>query len=792
MSDKRLFNVSKPARYIGGELNSFLAKSGCLNFCLIFPDIYEIGSSHVGYRLLYDLVNKSESISCQRFFAPWTDALALLKEDVFCSLEERKPLKDFDVLGFSMQYEMCYTTVLAILKHSGIPLRSAERDKEPIIMAGGSCTYNPAPMSAFIDAFYIGEGDLNLRRILEGIKSLKDKNADRLQILKYINSFDFMFVPSIEPDKIVKRDIYAEFPESEGCKTPFLPIMPAVHDRVSVEIARGCTAGCRFCQAGIIYRPVRERSLDKIVSDACSQIRETGHQEVSLLSLSTGDFSQLEPLVVSLNSRLNPMHVSLSTPSLRADSVSENLFREISRVRKSGWTIAPEAGTERMRRIINKNLTEEDILKAVISAAENGYNGVKLYFMIGLPLETDEDILGIATLVSKIKNAVRRGFDISVSVSHFVPKPHTPFQCFGQVSKAELERRMYMLKDELKRRKFKFKFHDIRMSVLEAVMSRGDKRLGDVLEYAVEQGFYLDSWDDFFDFDKWVSALGAFGLSPETFACKEYNNISETPWSNIRTGVSDEFYESELKKAYEEASTPDCRRGKCSVCGVCDFKTIKPMNAPVAFPEISKTTDKNINAYQKYELIYEKKDSAVFLSALELNRIFCLALRVAGADLKYSEGFNPLPKVVMYLPLPVGMEGDNEKLLFEAFLQCPDIFMEELFRRLPRGIKIKSIKTVSTMKIGTDFISSYRLGEKALSEFKKSFERGDCHYMRRSKDGSLKRISVSDFFVAQAENIITLKATSSGGFNLIEFFKTKGLSHEEINITRISINKADS
>lgn len=789
MSDTRLLNISKPARYIGGELNSFPVKNDSLDFCLIFPDIYEIGASHVGYRLLYDLVNRSESVCCQRFFAPWPDALELMGKDIFRSLEEKKPLEDFDVLGFSLQYEMCYTTVLAILKHSGIPMRSADRDKGPVVMAGGSCAYNPAPMSSFIDAFYIGEGDVNLRRILEGIKSLKDENASRLRILEYINGFDFMYVPSVEPDKAVKRDIYYDFSESEGCKRPFVPIMPAVQDRVAVEIARGCTAGCRFCQAGIIYRPVRERPVDRIVGDACRQVMDTGHQEVSLLSLSTGDFSQLESLVVSLNGRLNPMHVSLSTPSLRADSVSENLFREISRVRKSGFTIAPEAGTERMRRVINKNLTEDDILKAVVSAAENGYNGVKLYFMIGLPLETDEDILGIAELASKIKSTVRHGFEISVSVSHFVPKPHTPFQCFGQVPKPELERRMYMLKDELKRRRFKFKFHDTRMSVMEAVMSRGDSGLGDVLEYAADNGFYLDSWDDFFDFEKWVSAFGVFGIDPEEYASRGYGGAGETPWGNIRTGVSDEFYESELKKTFQEASTPDCRRGECSMCGVCDFKAVKPVKAPetgAEIPEIGKNTD----TYEKYELVYGKKGGAVFLSALELNRIFCLVLRAAGAVLKYSKGFNPMPRVVMCLPLPVGMEGENEKLLFEAVLPDVGTFADELSRRLPEGITVRGIKTVSTIKTGSDFISSYRLGEKAFEEFKKACACGGCHYMRKSKNGSLKRISLSDFIISEEGNVITLKAGSYGGFNLLEFFKTRGMRPEDLDISRISVEKA--
>lgn len=795
LNDK-LLNVSKPVRYLGGEQNSVIKSESekLLKFCLTFPDIYEIGSSHVGYRLLYELVNASDKVYCERFFAPWVDAIEVLGADSFVSLETKRPLASFDVLGFSMHYEMCYTTVLGILRHSGIPLKSSERlETDPIIIGGGSCVFNPVPMSPFLDAFFVGEGDTGLREILDGIKDLKDKNASKGDILKYLDSFPFMYVPSVNKEKIVKRLVYKDFSTHVGVSNPIVPLMPAIQDRVALEIARGCTAGCRFCQAGVIYRPVRERSTDKIIDEACRQIDSTGHTEVSLLSLSTGDYSQLEPLILALNARLNVKQVSLSTPSLRADSVSDTLFKEISKVRKSGFTIAPEAGTERMRQVINKNLTEEDILKAVTAAAANDYNGAKLYFMIGLPFETDDDILGIARLAIKIRKAarlVKKGsFDISISVSHFVPKPHTPFQRFGQVNKKELERRMYMLKDELKRLKLKFKFHDTRMSAMEAVLSRGGEDVSKLLEYAAHNSFYLDAWDDFFDYDKWAEACEAVGFSLVDCASKSYADDEKLPWHNIDSGVSDEFYKSELEKALNAIQTEDCRDGSCHDCGVCDFKTLQPENAsPHQEDRVEKFEEKD---YEKYELTYERYDEGKFLSALELARIFSMSLRSAGANIKFSQGFNPQPRAVLWLPLPVGISGENEKIFFEAFPLAKKEFLHILNKRLPKGIKAKNIVETLTVKTGADFISKYRLENGLNITLKNIINEGDDFYERNSKSGVLKKIMLKDYMVSFEGDIIELKATAAGGFNLVELFKKSGLEWDDIKITRVSIETAD-
>lgn len=594
--DNLLKQVEKPARYIGGEYNIAIKgpESVKTRFVFAFPDLYEIGMSYMGLQILYHNLNKEEDIYCERAFAPAGDMEKLLRENhiPLYTLETKTPIKDVDFFGFTLQYEMSFTTILNMLELAQIPLLAKDRGEEyPIIIAGGPCAYNPEPLADFVDIFLIGDGEKSLPELMKKYGEAKERGLTKEEFYKEIAGETGIYIPAFydvfynedgtikayeknfegAPDK-VERCIIEDIEEIDFPTSPIVPIIETVHDRAVMETFRGCTRGCRFCQAGMIYRPVRERSKEKIMNLAMEQLANTGHEELSLLSLSTSDYSQFEPLAIELMQECKKRHVSLSLPSLRLDTFSFNVLEEIQGYKKSGLTFAPEAGTQRLRDVINKGITEKDIYDAVEQAIELGWKHIKLYFMIGLPTETYEDLDGIAEIARNIvsihRNSGKGGrFNVTVSVSNFVPKAHTPFQWEAQDRTEEFTKKHDYLREKLSIKSVTFNYHDDAVSTYEAVFARGDRKLGKLLLEAHKQGCKLDSWSEYFDLEKWQKAIELSGTDIAFYTTRQRGFDEILPWDIVDSSVSKKFLMSEAKKAVEEKTTHDCRYG-CVGCGI--------------------------------------------------------------------------------------------------------------------------------------------------------------------------------------------------------------------------------
>ncbi|MBW2610471.1 MAG: TIGR03960 family B12-binding radical SAM protein [Deltaproteobacteria bacterium] len=728
--------IRRPSRYMGNEINSIRKNLADIDVSIVlaFPDVYEVGMSHQGLKILYNILNSHDWLAAERAYSPWTDMEKELKSRgiPLFTLESHEPLSGFDIIGFSLQHELSFTNVLSMLDLANIPFLSADRDHTfPLIIAGGPACFNPEPVADLFDAIVIGDGEETALEICKIIREAKLNNTNKDEILYELAKVRGIYVPRffkvhysskgaislIEPlitdYEVVEKAIITDIDQYPFPADQVVPFTPLIHDRLAIEIARGCTRGCRFCQAGMIYRPVRERIPDSVIRTVEKALRLTGFEEMSLQSLSSGDYTCIAPLLKELMDRHADSKTAVSLPSLRIDSMDPAWFDQIKRVRKTGFTLAPEAGNDRLRKIINKSLTDEDILNIAREVYGAGWNLMKLYFMVGLPGEEDKDLQDITALARKIAghaNGRGKNAKLNVSLSTFVPKAHTPFMWIPQIDIEESKRRIQMIRDALKGSRVRVKWNQSELSWLEGIFSRGDRRLTPALIEAWTRGARFDAWGDHFRMDIWKTAFESTGLDPEFYLYRSRPMDEVLPWDHIRSGVTTGYLKKEWKRSLEGKITPDCRE-KCIECGVCDHKDVDPILCKDWAPpsRMEKPSSDYLHAdIKKYRITFSKTDHARHLSHLELARVFIRALKRAGLNIVFSKGYHPMPKISFTSALPVGTESIHETVDIELYETMPITrAKEKIARQLPYGVSVIHMEDICRERKKPNLVESH-------------------------------------------------------------------------------------